>query len=73
MNIQTTKIELVKLILNIENHEFMKKVIDFIKKNDKTDIWDELNQVEQKEIMQGIDELDSGDRVAFTDFLKKIS
>ena len=73
MNIQTTKIELVKMILNIENYEFIQKVTDFIKKNEKTDFWDDLSLSEQKEIKQGIEELDNGERIAYKDFLEKIS
>lgn len=73
MNIQTTKIELVKMILNIENYEFIQKVTDFIKKNEKTDFWNELSLTEQKEIKQGIEELDNGERIAYEDFLEKIS
>ena len=32
MDIQTTKIELVKVILDIDNKEFIQKLADFIKK-----------------------------------------
>jgi hypothetical protein len=73
MNIQTTKIELVKMILNIENYEFIQKVTDFIKKNEKTDFWHDLSLSEQKEIKQGIEELNNGERIAYKDFLKNIS
>ncbi len=73
MNIQTTKIELVKMILNIENYEFIQKVTDFIKVNGDADFWDDLSLSEQKEIRDGIEELDKGDRVAYSEFLKKIS
>ena len=73
MNIQTTKIELVKMILNIDNYEFIQKVTDFIKKTEKTDFWHDLSLSEQKEIKQGIKELDNGERIAYQDFLKKIS
>jgi len=73
MKTHTTKIELVKMILNIENYEFIQKVTDFIKKNEKTDFWNELSLTEQKEIKQGIEELDNGERIAYKDFLEKIS
>ena len=73
MDIQTTKIELVKMILNIENNEFIQKVTDFIQKNEKTDFWDDLNLSEQKEIREGIESLDRGERIAYNEFLKKIS
>jgi len=73
MNIQTTKIELVKMILDIENYEFIQKVTDFIKKNEKADFWNDLSLTEQKEIKRGIEELDNGERIAYKDLLEKIS
>ena len=72
MNIQSSKIELVKMILNIENDKFIEKITDFIKK-EKIDFWNELSLSEQKEIEKGIEELNKGKRVEFNDFLKKIS
>ncbi|MDB9954256.1 hypothetical protein OAD49_01705 [Flavobacteriaceae bacterium] len=72
MNIQTSKIELVKMILNIENDKIIKKITEFIQK-EKVDFWNELSVSEQKEIEKGIQELNSGKRVEFNDFLKKIS
>lgn len=72
MNIQTSKIELVKMILNIENDKFIEKIINFIQK-EKVDFWSELSLAEQKEIEKGIEQLKSGNKVEFNDFLKKIS
>ena len=72
MDIQTTKLKLLKTILENENSEFIQKVADFVQK-ENPDFWDELNKVEQKEIIQGIEELDKGKRVSYESFLKKIS
>ena len=72
MNIQTSKIELVKMILNIENDKFIEKIKEFIKQ-EKVDFWNELSLSEQKEIERGINELNRGKKVEFNDFLKKIS
>lgn len=72
MDIQTTKLELLKTIMDNENTEFIQKVSDFVKK-ETTDFWNELSLSEQKEIKQGIDELDNGKRVSYDSFLKKIS
>ncbi|WP_408082480.1 hypothetical protein [Flavobacterium plantiphilum] len=72
MDSQTSKIELVKMILNIENEKFIEKIKDFIQK-EAVDFWDELSLSEQKEIEKGIEELDKGKRVEFNDFFKKIS
>lgn len=72
MDIQTTKLELLKIILENENSEFIQRVADFIKK-EKIDFWNELSLSEQKEIKNGIKELDNGKRVSYESFLKKIS
>ena len=72
MDIQSSKIELVKMILNLENDKFIAKITEFIQK-EKVDLWDELSVSEQEEIEKGIKELNKGKRVEFNDFLKKIS
>ncbi|MDQ7918147.1 hypothetical protein RBU60_11210 [Mesonia sp. MT50] len=72
MDIRTTKLELLKTIMDNENIDFIQKVADFVKK-EKTDFWNELSLSEQKEIKQGIDELNSGKRISYESFLKKIS
>jgi len=72
MSTQNSKIELVKMILDIENAKFIEKIAEFIKK-EKIDFWNELGVSEQKEIKKGIQELNKGKRVAYNDFLKKIS
>jgi len=72
MDIRTSKIELVKIILNIENDKFLEKITEFIQK-EKVDFWNELSLSEQKEIEKGIKQLNKGKRVEFNDFLKKIS
>ena len=72
MNIQATKIELVKAILNSDNIDFIKKIAEFIRVEQK-DIWETLSLEQQKEIEKGIEELNEGKRVSFESFLKKIS
>jgi hypothetical protein len=72
MNIQNSKIKLVKMILNIENDKFIEKITEFIQM-EKVDFWNELSLSEQKEIEKGIKELNKGKRIEFNDFLKKIS
>ncbi len=72
MDIGTTKLELLKTILETENTDFIQKVADFVKK-EKVDFWDELSLSERSEIKQGIEELDKGKRISYESFLKKIS
>lgn len=72
MDIKTSKIELVKIILNIENDNFIQRVTDFIN-NEKSDFWNELTESEQAEIKKGVEQLDNGQRTSYKDVLKKIS
>lgn len=72
MDIRTTKLELLKIILENENSEFIQRVSDFVK-NEKKDFWDELSLSEQEEITKGIEDLDNGKRVSYESFLKKTS
>lgn len=72
MDIKSSKIELVKIILNINNDNFIKKVTEFIN-NEKSDFWNELSSSEQAEIKKGINQLENGKRTSYKDVLKKIS
>lgn len=71
MDIQTSKIELVKMILNINNERFIKKVTDFIIE-EKSDFWNDLSNEEQAEIKKGIEQLNQGKKILFKDVLKKL-
>ena len=59
MDTQTTKLELLKAILDNENSEFIQRVSDFVKK-EKNDFWNQLSLSEQKEIKKGIEDLNNG-------------
>ncbi len=72
MDIQATKSELLKTILENENSEFIQRVADFVNK-EKMDFWNKLSPAEKLEIQQGIEELEQGKRVSYESFLKKIS
>ena len=71
MDIRTSKIELVKMILNIDNSDFIQKLTEFIK-NERTDFWNELSPSQQLEIKNGIEELDKGKRVSYDEVFNKI-
>ena len=49
MDFQTTKIKLVKEILDIETPELIEKIISLLKK-EKKDFWDDLTPSQQEEI-----------------------
>lgn len=72
MNIQKTKLELLKTILNTEDSDFIQRVADFVK-NEDADFWNNLSPAQQKEIKKGIEQLDKGQRITLESFLDKIS
>jgi hypothetical protein len=72
MDIQATKLELVKLIVNIENGKVIDKLLRVLK-SEKEDFWLELSEIEKEEIQIGIKQLDSGNRISIDDFLAKVS
>jgi hypothetical protein len=62
MDIQSEKLELIKLLLETND----KAIIESIKnifKSEKKDVWKELSPEEQEEIDLGIQEANRGDKV----------
>lgn len=72
MDIQSSKIELVRLILDIENPKLIARLSDFLKR-ETDDFWEELSEIEKKEIEIGLTQLESGERIDFDDVIKKES
>ncbi|MCF8298421.1 MAG: hypothetical protein K9J13_12815 [Saprospiraceae bacterium] len=72
MDIQTSKIELAKIILNIENPDLIEKIRGLII-NEPKDFWLGLTATEKEEIEFGIEQLDKGNRISFDEFMDKIS
>jgi hypothetical protein len=71
MDIQSSKIELTKLILNIESPALIQKIKDLLIK-ESSDFWSELSDIQKEEMRIGIDQLNRGERISVEDFLKKI-
>ena len=72
MDIQTSKIELAKMILSLENPAIVNKIISLIK-SEQSDFYSELSDLEKKEIQIGIKQLDAGNKSSFDEFIKKVS
>tara|TARA_A100000171_G_C2124641_1_gene142784 strand:- start:1661 stop:1876 length:216 start_codon:yes stop_codon:yes gene_type:complete len=71
MDIQDTKLELIRLIITIENKSILSKLLSVLRS--ENDFWLELSESEKQEIQLGISQLDNGQRVSLDDFLKKVS
>ena len=71
MDIQTTKIELAKLILNIDSPKLISKIKDLVTK-ETSDFWYKLTESEKEEIRFGINQLDKGQKISFNEYLSKV-
>ncbi len=72
MDIQSAKLELVKLILNLDNQQVIDKILHLLK-SEQEDFWLQLSDAEKEEIITGIKQLDAGERIAIEDFLDRVS
>jgi hypothetical protein len=72
MDIQATKIELMRMILGIENPSVIERISALIK-NETSDFWDELTPEQQKSLENAIKELDAGKGMEWNEFKKSIA
>jgi hypothetical protein len=68
MDIQTSKLELVQLILKIENKQVIENLISVLNSKNQ-DFWEDLSSQQKNEIQLGIQQLDAGQRIRLEDFI----
>jgi len=71
MDIQTVKLELVRLILDTENPGLLFSVRRLFANSGKADFWDDLSPLQQEEILKGIEEIENGETVSYQDIISK--
>ena len=59
MNIETTKLELMHLLLQTQKESVLTKIRKIFEE-EQNDWWDDLSQIEQEEIKLGISQADQG-------------
>lgn len=72
MDFQTSKIELAKLILDLENPKLITRIMKLLKSESK-DFWNDLSEQQKNEIEIAISELDRGERISWDEFRKQVS
>ena len=70
MNIQTQKLELVRLILDTDNPGILASIQRIFSDSTDADFWDSLPQDQKEEILIGIEETESGETVDYEEFIK---
>lgn len=71
MDIQTSKLELMKMILDIEDSSMINKIRKMISR-EKNDFYDNFSEDEKLEIQYGIDQLDRGESISWEELRKKL-
>ena len=64
MDIQATKLELMKLLLNTQKEQVLQRIKDIFEQEEGVDFWDELIAEDQAAINEGIEQLDKGQHVS---------
>ena len=71
MNIQTQKLELVKMILETDNPSILESVKKLFRKTKDSDFWDTLSQDQKDDILEGLRDVENGDLVDYDAFISK--
>ncbi|MDZ7718982.1 MAG: hypothetical protein U5K72_09215 [Balneolaceae bacterium] len=72
MDTQASKIELAKLILELEDPKLINKIRELLL-DESSRFRKTLTEHEKEEIKLGLEQLNRGERISFEDFLKKVS
>lgn len=72
MTIQDKKLELIKLIAEIQDDKTIDQFSDFAKNNFKL-TWSDVSDLEKRGIELGLKQLEEGKSISLEDFLKKVS
>ena len=72
MDLQTKKLELVRLIINTKKPSLLKKIEDIFNKEVGADWYDELSKHEKQSIEKGISEADKGELFSHEQVMQEI-
>ncbi|MFI5204029.1 MAG: hypothetical protein ACHQF2_05985 [Flavobacteriales bacterium] len=70
MTTQSVKLEIVKKVLSTENPKILNQILSLIK-SEKEDFWKILSKDEKNEILEGIEQLNKGQRHSYDAVMKK--
>ena len=71
MNLETRKINLINWISTIQEDSILEKVEEIQK--EKTDWWDTISDKDKKAINEGLDQLDKGEHLTYSEVRVKIN
>jgi len=71
MNIQSEKLELVRLIVETDNPSILASIKELFHKESQEDFWNALPGDQRAEILEGLKEVEAGEVVDYQDFINK--
>jgi hypothetical protein len=69
---QHSKIEIAKMVLNIESEALLEKIRSLLL-DPENDWWEELTELQKAEILKGQEDVKKGRTISMYEFVKKIS
>jgi len=71
MNIQTEKLEIMRMILETNNPSILESIKKLFSKESSTDFWNTLPQDQKNEILEGLEQIEQGETVNYDELMKK--
>ncbi len=71
MNIQTEKLELMKMILETDNPDILRSLKEIFSNKEEDDYWDSLSGDEKADILAGIRDIENGNVIDYEEFMAK--
>ena len=65
MDIQTEKLEIMKMILETNNPKILSSIKKLFKKENSVDLWETLSQDQMDEIRMGTEEMENGETIDY--------
>ena len=59
------------MVLETDNPNILKSVRSIFKESTTTDSWETISKEQKEDILQGLEEIESGEVVDYEDFIKK--
>ena len=68
-NLESRKLSIIEHLAELQDESILQQIENLLKPNH--DFWGELSDAEKSSIAKGIENLEEGNRVAFSDFIAK--
>lgn len=71
MDLQTEKLEILRMILETENPKILDSIKNIFKKQTSVDFWETIPQSQKEDILSGIQEIENGEIEDYESFISK--